>query len=88
MWWHTPLIPILRIRGQHSKFQASQSYTVHHTHSLTLYTYHFYRGGHQVEKENNKVGMVAHIFKPSAWEAQADVSLSLRPAWFTKLVLG
>jgi hypothetical protein len=32
--------------------------------------------------------MVAHTFDPSSWEAEAGGSLSLRPAWSTKQVLG
>ena len=28
--------------------------------------------------------MVAHAFNPSTWEAEADGSLSLRPAWSTE----
>ena len=32
--------------------------------------------------------MVAHAFNPSTWEAEADGSLSLRPAWSTEQVPG
>ena len=31
-----------------------------------------------------QLGMVAHTFNPSTWEAEADGSLSVRPAWPTK----
>ena len=40
------------------------------------------------EEEKNSKALVAHTFSPSTWEAEADGSLSLRPAWFTKLVPG
>jgi hypothetical protein len=29
---------------------------------------------------------VVHVFNPSTWEAEADTSLSLRPAWSTEQV--
>ncbi|EDK96865.1 mCG1031692 [Mus musculus] len=29
-------------------------------------------------------GMVVHAFNPSTWEAEADGSLSSRPAWSTE----
>jgi hypothetical protein len=31
-----------------------------------------------------KLGMVAHAFNPSTWEAEAGGFLSSRPAWSTK----
>jgi hypothetical protein len=35
-------------------------------------------------KNSNKLGMVAHSFNPSTWEAEAGGFLSSRPAWSTK----
>jgi hypothetical protein len=35
-------------------------------------------------KDINKLGVVAHAFDPSTWEAEAGGSLSSRPAWSTK----
>lgn len=32
--------------------------------------------------------MVVHNFNPSTWKAEADESLSLRPAWSTELIAG
>jgi hypothetical protein len=33
------------------------------------------------------MGTVAHAFSPVSWDAEADKSLSSRPAWSTELVL-
>jgi hypothetical protein len=33
---------------------------------------------------NFKLGVVAHSFNPSTWEAEAGRFLSSRPAWSTK----
>jgi hypothetical protein len=35
-----------------------------------------------------KLGMVAHVFDPSTWEAEAGGFLSSRPVWSTKWVPG
>jgi hypothetical protein len=39
-------------------------------------------------KVNTQLGVVAHTFNPSTWEAEAGRFLSLRPAWTTKSVPG
>jgi hypothetical protein len=36
----------------------------------------------------DRLGVVAHAFNPSTWEAEAGGFLSSRLAWFTKLVPG
>jgi hypothetical protein len=38
------------------------------------------------EKENASWAVVAHVFNPSTWEAEASGFLSLRPAWSTEWV--
>jgi hypothetical protein len=40
------------------------------------------------EKESAALGVVAHAFNPSTWEAEAGESLSSRPAWSTEGVPG
>jgi hypothetical protein len=35
-------------------------------------------------KANGRWAVVAHIFNPSTWEAEAGGFLSSRPAWSTK----
>jgi hypothetical protein len=37
---------------------------------------------------NKKLGVGAHTFNPSTWEAKAGKFLCLRPAWSTEWVLG
>jgi hypothetical protein len=37
-----------------------------------------------LQKEEFQLGMVAHAFNPSTWEAEAGRFLSSRPAWFTE----
>jgi hypothetical protein len=34
--------------------------------------------------KRKQVGVVAHAFNPSTWEAEAGEFLSLKPAWFTE----
>jgi hypothetical protein len=36
------------------------------------------------KKGIKQLGLVAHAFHPSIWEAEAGRFLSLRPAWSTK----
>ena len=36
------------------------------------------------EKEKNKLGVVAHTFNASTWEAEAGGFLSSSPAWSTE----
>jgi hypothetical protein len=38
----------------------------------------------QTQKYNHAPGMVAHVFNPSIWEAEAGGFLSSRPTWSTK----
>jgi hypothetical protein len=37
-----------------------------------------------LKTSNLELGVVAHAFNPSTWEAEAGGFLSLRPAWSTK----
>ena len=37
-------------------------------------------------KKSLEPGIVVHAFIPSTWEAEADRSVSLRPAWCTEQV--
>jgi hypothetical protein len=37
-----------------------------------------------VSKNKTKPGVVAHVFNPSTWEAEAGGFLSSRPAWSTE----
>jgi major histocompatibility complex class I len=35
-------------------------------------------------KDKGEPGVVAHVFNPGTWEAEAGIFLSLRPAWSTE----
>jgi hypothetical protein len=38
----------------------------------------------KVKEFNMELGVVAHVFNPSTWEAEAGGFQSSRPAWSTK----
>jgi hypothetical protein len=44
--------------------------------------------GKNKQKKTLKLGVVAHAFNPSTWEAEAGGFLSSRPAWSTERVPG
>jgi hypothetical protein len=37
-----------------------------------------------VKIQNLELGVVAHVFNPSIWKAEAGKFLSLKPAWSTE----
>ena len=47
-----------------------------------------WQGWHKELDSELELGMVAHAFNPSPWEAEVGGSLDLRLAWSTKQVPG
>ena len=41
-----------------------------------------------IKSDKLRLGVLAHDFNPSIWEAEAGRSLSSRPVWSKKWVLG
>jgi hypothetical protein len=85
-WWHTPFIPAFERQRlvDLCEFEASLVYIVRFRTARAAQRDPASRDKNKTKQKTNKLGMVAHAFNPSTWEAEAGRFLSSRPAWSTK----
>jgi hypothetical protein len=80
-----PIAHRMQRQEDHNKFQVRLAYT-ESSRSARVYSHmsHTQNTETEIQKEILRLGVVAHAFNPSTWEAEAGGFLSLRPAWSTK----